>query len=320
MFVVPNVEQHERDRAVIPAEVSSMRLFYSPQYVGSGHSFETTRKSQWIAESLSDAPIPGFELVEPASLTCETIADVHSLDYIQAIACGQPKDLAESQGFSWDEGLLPMVLSSNGGAVASAIAALEDGVSGTLSSGLHHAGRDRGAGYCTFNGLVLAAKAALSAGAKSVLILDLDAHCGGGTASLIAGESAISQVDISTHSFDDYVWTAQSRLTVVTSGAKYLLTLQDQLSQIVDRGESFDLCLYNAGVDPFEHCPYGGKHGITSEVLAERDRIVFEWCSSRAMPVAFMIAGGYLGPKLDQQKLVALHKQTLAIACQASRG
>src|SRR5260370_35742530 len=79
-----------------------------------------------------------------------------------------------------------MVLSANGGAVAAGLAALEQGVAGSLSSGLHHARHARGAGFCTFNGLVIAAREALAAGAASVLILDLDAHCGGGTASLIA--------------------------------------------------------------------------------------------------------------------------------------
>ena len=74
-----------------------------------------------------------------------------------------------------------MVCASNGGAVAAARAARAGGVAGSLSSGLHHAGRDRGAGFCTFNGLVLAARAALSEGAARVLVLDLDAHCGGGT-------------------------------------------------------------------------------------------------------------------------------------------
>ena len=82
-----------------------------------------------------------------------------------------------------------MVLSSNGGAVAAGLAALEHGVAGSLSSGLHHARREKGAGFCTFNGLVIAAREALTAGARSVLILDFDAHCGGGTRSNDPGRS-----------------------------------------------------------------------------------------------------------------------------------
>jgi hypothetical protein len=73
-----------------------------------------------------------------------------------------------TQGFPWDPALWEMVCTSNGGVIAAAIEALRTRrVSGSLSSGLHHARRARGAGFCTFNGLVLAARAALDAGAPA---------------------------------------------------------------------------------------------------------------------------------------------------------
>ena len=56
--------------------------------------------------------------------------------------------------------------------VAAGLAALQSGVAGSLSSGLHHARRERGDGYCTFNGLAIAAGEALTAGAASVLYPD----------------------------------------------------------------------------------------------------------------------------------------------------
>ena len=123
-----------------------VRVYYSPMYVGSGFAFDTTRKAKWIADSLSESPIPGIELVEPEPLTREQVAKVHDADYIGAVETGVPRDLAESQGFEWDAGLWPMVLASNGGAVAAARAALEQGVAGSLSSGLHHARRGQRGG------------------------------------------------------------------------------------------------------------------------------------------------------------------------------
>ncbi|MBN1630181.1 MAG: hypothetical protein JW990_10485, partial [Thermoleophilia bacterium] len=171
-----------------------MNVYYSPEYVGAAYSFETTRKAKWIADSLTDSPIGGLELVEPPPLTWAQVTQVHDPEYVRAVRTGVPRHLAESQGFEWDPGLWPMVLSSNGGAVAACLDALENGVSGSLSSGLHHARHASGAGFCTFNGLVIAAREALAAGAASVLVLDLDAHCGGGTASLIAGDSRLWQV------------------------------------------------------------------------------------------------------------------------------
>jgi hypothetical protein len=46
-----------------------VRVFYSPGYVMAAHSFETTCKAQWVAESLRDAPIGGITLVEAATGT-----------------------------------------------------------------------------------------------------------------------------------------------------------------------------------------------------------------------------------------------------------
>lgn len=291
-----------------------MKLFYSPDYVGAAHGFDTTRKAGWIAESLSDRPIGGVELLAPTPLTIDDIVRVHDADYIRAVRTGDVPRLAESQGFDWDPALWPMVLASNGGVLAAARSALDDGVAGSLSSGLHHAKRDGGAGFCTFNGLVIAAKALLDEGAvRSVLILDLDAHCGGGTAELIDGDSRIWQEDVSVDLYDGYAGRANSALWEVDRAGDYLDVVGHSLAQAELSG-SFDLCLYNAGMDPFQGCAIGGLDGITAEVLAERERMVFDWCRRRGLPVAFALAGGYVGPGLGQDELVGLHRLTIQTA------
>lgn len=287
-----------------------MRLFYSPEYTGSAHAFETTRKAAWVAESLATEPVGGVVMMEPEPLTVAAVREIHTPDYVEAVRFGEPLNLAQSQGFPWDPSLWPMVLSSNGGMVAAALAALEDGVAGSLSSGLHHARRHRGHGYCTFNGLVLAAKAALRAGASSVLVLDLDAHCGGGTARLIKEEPAISQIDVSVCLYDAFEETDRCRSAMVGAAADYLPTIGRMLEEAA---VSVDLCLYNAGMDPHE-CSAGGLRGITEAILAERERLVFSWCRERGTPVAFSLAGGYLSRRLDRAGLVALHRLTIAEA------
>jgi acetoin utilization deacetylase AcuC-like enzyme len=291
-----------------------VHVYYSPAYVGSGYAFDTTRKAQWIAESLLASPIAGIKLVEPSSLTRDQLITVHDAQYVRAIETGSPRDLADSQGFTWDEGLWPMVLSSNGGVVAAARFALARGVAGSLSSGLHHARYSKGLGFCTFNGLVIAACEALGAGAKSVLILDLDAHCGGGTASLIARNERLWQIDISVSPYDSYRGSDRLWLDVVEDGAEYIRTIKQRLSEADRRCLEFDLCLYNAGMDPFEDCSIGGKAGITREVLAQREQLVFEWCKRRRLPIAFVIAGGYVSRRLNQRALVDLHRLTLTSA------
>jgi acetoin utilization deacetylase AcuC-like enzyme len=206
-----------------------MKVYYSPAYVGAGHAFDTTRKAKWIADSLEREPIPGVERVAPASLSWDQLIEVHDPSYVRAVQAGTPRALAESQGFAWDPGLWPMVLASNGGAVAATLDALAHGVAGSLSSGMHHARHGRGAGFCTFNGLALAARAALVAGAGSVLILDLDAHCGGGTASLVANHSHIWQVDVSVDRFDQYAAGDRTWLHMVEDPGGYLEAIERSL-------------------------------------------------------------------------------------------
>jgi acetoin utilization deacetylase AcuC-like enzyme len=291
-----------------------MNVFYSPAYAGSQVSFETTRKSRWIAESLVRSPIAGVQLIPPEPLAETDLLKIHDAGYVQAIRRGFPRWLAESQGFRWDAALWPMVLASNGGAVAAAREALARGVSGSLSSGLHHARRDLGVGFCTFNGLALAAGSALDSGAVSVLILDLDAHWGGGTASLIGGDPRIWQLDVTVSGFDVYDPGQRMRAVLVREPGEYLEVIRRELDALRRRGPRFDLCLYNAGMDPFEGCSIGGLAGITRPILEERERLVFAWCRERGTPIAFVLGGGYLGPLLGPDGLVALHRFTIEAA------
>lgn len=294
-----------------------MKIYYSPEYVGAAYGFDTTRKAAWVANSLTSRPIDGVELLAPSPLTSHDLAVVHDAEYIEAVETGEPPYLAESQGFDWDPALWPMVLASNGGVLAAARSALDDGIAGSLSSGLHHAKADRGDGFCTFNGLVIAAKTLLDEGVvKSVLILDLDAHCGGGTAQLIDRDPRIWHEDVSVDSFDHYEGHSNSALWDIDQADKYLTTVKQAVAQ-ADRIGSFDLCLYNAGMDPYQGCDIGGLEGITEEVLAQRERIVFDWCRQQGLPIAFVLAGGYIGSRLDESALVDLHRLTLTEGARA---
>ena len=294
-----------------------MKLFYSPSYTLAGHDFATTRKSGWIAESLAARPIPGVEIQAPIPATEEQVRWVHGAEYVEAVRTGEPRSLAQSQDLTWDPGLWPMVLASTGGAIAAALAAMRDGVAGSLSSGLHHARRDTGAGYCTFNGLAIAARAALDAGAESVLILDLDAHCGGGTHSLEADDRRIWHADVAVDAYDRYEPGERGTLSVLHDARDYLPEISRRLDALERTAPAFDLCLYNAGMDPYEGCPIGGLSGITQEILREREELVFAWARRRAIPIAFVLAGGYIGPRLDKETLVGLHRLTVAAATEA---
>lgn len=283
------------------------KVFYSPDYCLASHSSETTRKASWLARMLTATPLA--ELVEPQPVSIETVMETHTEEYVRAVEAGEPLSLAMSQGFAWCPELLPSVLSSTGGVVAAALSAMEDGVAGTLSSGLHHARAAAGLGFCTFNGLVIAAKEAIKRGAESVLILDLDAHGGGGTQSLISSNVRITHLDVCVDPFDvdDSCTVDMSR----RSPGDYLTVIDAVL-----RGLKPDLCIYNAGMDVHEgDC---GPAGFDHRVIAARESIVFGWADERRVPIAYTMAGGYTSPTVSRERLLAHHMMTIRTAAHFS--
>lgn len=286
------------------------RLFFSDDYTAASYEFDSTRKPRWIMESLTEQPIDGVQVVAPASVSEAKICELHDSEYVTAIRTGEPRALAESNCFGWDPSIWSMVTAQNGGAIAAAFAAVEDGVSGSLSTGMHHAYRDRGKGFCTFNGLALAAHEVIRQKGGNVLILDLDAHCGGGTHSLIRDHSQIWQIDISVSNFDDHGDTERSQVHIYKSPGLYLDFLKERLAGVADI--PFVVCLYFSGMDPHEDCAFGGAAGFTEAVLREREEIVFGWCREKGVPIAYFVGGGYAGNKLSRSRLVDLHRMTIS--------
>jgi hypothetical protein len=58
---------------------------------------------------------------------------------------------------------------------------------------------------------------------------------------------------------------------------------------------------------------------ISFDILAERERIVFDWCRQRRIPVAFVLAGGYIGSELNEAGFVDLHRLTLSSAARMNQ-
>jgi acetoin utilization deacetylase AcuC-like enzyme len=61
--------------------------------------------------------------------------------------------------------------------------------------------------------------------------------------------------------------------------------------------------------------------GITTDVLARREELVFSWAATHAIPVAWTLAGGYassMGSAMGMQELAELHAITTAAAVRHS--
>ena len=274
---------------------NNLPIYWGPDYVlDSG--VETRTKSGPLAKILIGGEVPGVDLIAPLSITREELLAIHDEQYIDGLINGDPA-LARS------------IFASTGGVRDALDAMFVHGKAGSLSSGLHHAGRDYNKGLCYINGLALAALRAISKhGVKKVAVLDTDAHCGGGTFQLVGDNEKVLLADVSCNSYD--IWKPNSErhhLKVVNSANEYL----DAVKQALKHIDGVDALIYNAGMDPFEDCMTGGMPGITREVLAERERLVAQWCEDTQTPAMFVLAGGYGGKNLDLDGVARLHLPTI---------
>lgn len=281
-------------------------IYWNAKYTGAKHAFDTTRKSGEIAdaighENITDPAHGQFALADAD----KAIKDVITPDYYEALQCGTPRALAQSNGFTWDYGIWEMALNSTAGVINAAHTALKgENIAGSLSSGLHHADHRSGGGFCTVNGLAVTANFMLQNDpALKIVILDFDAHCGGGTVRTLRHlgiDRQVRQYDISTNTFDDYTEDDTHTVTIAENDDDYLHQVETVLDTM--SGEQIDLILYNAGTDPYPN--------ISKEMLGHRDQEVFSAAHKAGTPIAYVLAGGYTwGQTMDE--LVQSHVTTI---------
>jgi len=279
-----------------------LKVFYSDDYA-LGDGLETVTKSRLLAKMIKEGRVPRVELVAPKIATEDELLLIHSPDYVESVLSGKKKNIAAG---IWSKKLLRSVLATTGGMRDATHEALRNGRSGSFSSGLHHAKADFGSGYCTFNGLALAALVALEK-VGEVGILDLDAHCGGGTADILKTHKKVRIADVSVCDFDRWKPTTKIRhmVEVVAAPGRYLATVKRALKLL----EGVEFLIYNAGMDAHEKA--GGIDGITLEVIQEREMMVVEWAREHKVPIVFALAGGYTWSGLTLEEVAELHLETV---------
>jgi len=269
--------------------MSTVNVYWNEDYCGADIAFETFKKSKYIASALKNHE-PSVVLKDPAErvgmLAKAQLALQEGLEpeYLQAVMTGRPRSLAESNGFPWDAGVYHMVLNSTAGifcAIQDVKKSLFD-IGCSLSSGLHHARRSYGLGFCAVNSLALGAMYAREMFDK-VLILDLDAHCGGGTNEYLRGTD-IMQVDYSTSDFDSYEPDSLRQLMFCTNSKDYLDVGLPKALDAVERANPA-VVLYNAGVDIY---PF-----VKPEIVARRELIVADFLKNLGTKIVIVMAGGY---------------------------
>jgi acetoin utilization deacetylase AcuC-like enzyme len=236
-----------------------------------------------------------IDIVEPVPVTVEELKLVHDSDYVDNMLACKIKN-----GFGNSSLEVAETLPYTSGAMLSAAreAIRNRKVATAPCSGFHHAKYKSARGFCTFNGLMVAAFALKAEGlANRIGILDFDMHYGDGTVELIERHHAESWIE---H---------------YTAGREYLSTFQaneflEHIPEWVSDMQDCDVILYQAGADPHINDPLGGF--LTTEQIKERDRLVFEKANSLGVPIAWNLAGGYQVDKSGGiQAILDIHNNTM---------
>lgn len=214
---------------------------------------------------------------QPASVADLSLA--HNKSYVEGVLSTRV-----SNGFGTHSPEVAKALPyTTGSFVAAAMHVYKNGgVAVSPTSGFHHASYNAGGGFCTFNGLMVAAVKLLKAGARRVAVLDLDAHYGNGTDDIITKLGLEDKVFNYTHGSPGYQG--------YDNDADALFDAIQENIQLWKKA-GVGAVLYQAGADPHINDPLGGYY--TSEEMRMRDRLVFRNCEELGLPVAWNLAGGY---------------------------
>jgi len=299
-----------------------VKLFYTDHFVlplPDGHRFPMT-KYRRLRERVEAAAWPGVELVIPAAATDDQLLRAHAPEYLCKVATGtltRPEILRI--GFPWTPQMVERSRRSSGATIAAGYAAVADGFAANLAGGTHHAGPDWGEGFCVFNDSAVAARDWQASGlVRRVLVVDCDVHQGNGTAAILRGDGTVFTFSI--HGAKNFPSRKEEGdldvpLPDGIGDDDYLEALDAGLSEALRRSAP-DIVVYLAGADPFEGDRLG-RLKLTKAGLAARDRLVFDTCRRKDIPVVATMAGGYAE---NVEDIVDIHFETVRLGIEMLGG
>jgi acetoin utilization deacetylase AcuC-like enzyme len=326
-----------------------VKAFYSDTFVlplPEQHRFPMAKYRLLRERLVGEEILSAGDLHVPDPIAWDDLRLVHDAGYVDAVANGiLPADAQRRIGFPWSAMMVERSRRSVGATLAAArevtgarrlraggastslaetCGERERGeprdfqVSANLAGGTHHAFRDRGEGYCIFNDVAVAAAVLRRDGVIArAIVVDCDVHQGNGTAAIFRGDPSV--FTFSLHGAKNFPFRKELSDLDVTfeDGAgddEYLAALRSHLPGVLD-GQRFDIVFYLAGADPYEGDRLG-RLKLTVDGLRERDRIVFDGCRARDLPVVVAMSGGY-APDVDV--IVTIHANTIREAVEQSR-
>lgn len=166
---------------------------YADYHLSDTHPLQQKRllMTHRLLEAHGAFQLPSSHLFTPTPATEADLLRVHSPEYLSVLrrlSAGGPVPDKKDFGFGTLDnppfpGMWEATLLYAGGSLDCARLVRNDGFQAAfnVSGGLHHARRDRAAGFCTVADVALAAYYLLDSGAKRIACVDIDAHHGDGT-------------------------------------------------------------------------------------------------------------------------------------------
>lgn len=275
--------------------------------------FETISKAGWVWEQLVENPVPGVgEMVVPADwsgIGSRFIEEALDPAYFDALRTGIPLILAESSGMRWCSNTWADLTYRAAGIKGAVDVLLETRTrtAGVLASGIHHARLDRGLAFCSLPLLAMAAEHVGRRGLDQsrLLILDFDAHGGGGTEDSLnrLGLDEVAHLDLSTSAVDLWATDLPHRRYRLWDPAQgpYLDAVAEMLDLARDEIAP-SLIVYNAGMDPVDD-------DVSPAELMQREHMVFSAARTMDADVLWVLAGGYVG-WVSREQLAIMHAET----------
>jgi acetoin utilization deacetylase AcuC-like enzyme len=290
-----------------------VKAFYSDRFVlplPDGHRFPMA-KYGLLRERIA-AELPGVVLAEPPPATDGVLALAHTPDWIERLSLGRLTALEQRAiGFPWSEAMVERSRRSVGATIGACRAAIAAGAAANLAGGAHHAGPDRGEGFCCLNDVAVAARLMQAERrARRVAIVDLDVHQGNGSAQILRHDPSVFTLSI--HGARNFPFRNRCDgdldvdLPDGTGDEAYLEALDGALATLAARFEP-DFLIFLAGADVYEGDRLG-RLSLSIPGIAERDRRVFAFAQARGLPVAVAMGGGYCP---DIARIVDIHVGTV---------
>ncbi|MBX0333015.1 hypothetical protein K3G39_07170 [Pontibacter sp. HSC-14F20] len=287
--------------------------FYMPEQVdarnGEGLYTRSPNKPALLMQKLqAEGLTPYFDVKAFTPFQQEDFYLAHAQVYVDAFFAGE-KPLATTNGLTWSENLVNSVCYTNASLYHAIRYAVQHPEVLTFSptSGFHHAKPERGAGFCTFSGQVIASVKLYRELGISGAYLDLDHHFGN---SIEDSRSFVPGLDKAIPTY--------ANVNLSGTNDSYLVDLYRHLATLKKKilAKEIHYIVWCHGADSHVYDDLGGS--VNTEYWLLAAELFYKWVLEVEqelgyhLPVAMSLFGGYRTNSYNS--VLSLHTADLVMA------